>query len=145
MFDRSSWFLWHIILQNLGIIFKSRWARDMNLTEETQCIQKRPLVMAGTGTEWEAQIFWTPSWFVAEISMAGDVNRGSKEVVIIAVMLGSEKFRKIFQVWRTYLCLIIGVTMWTSNDFSNKGLSFVGKEKISHDGEGDLSGKQVWN
>lgn len=124
LFNRSSWFLWYIILQNFGISIKPRHLKDENLTDEIGCTQTGSPAVPCTVTGRMAQIFRTMSWFLVEISMAGDVGKGFKEVVIMAMILGQETAKETFQVWSTYIFMITGAAIGINSEFHKQRAQF---------------------
>lgn len=121
VFDGSSWFLWCIIFQNFEISFKPCQIRDQNLMKRCGIdTWKGWLVTANILMEWMAL------WFVAEISVAGDVRKAFREAVVTSMVLG--------KAGNTSRCgegvsVIIDMAVGISRGFVNEEHSLLGKRK----------------
>lgn len=56
--------------------------------------------------------------------MAGDVGKGFKEVVIVAMILGQETAKETFQVWSTYIFMITGAAIGINSEFHKQRAQF---------------------
>lgn len=59
--------------------------------------------------------------------MAGDVGKGFKPVVIVAMILGQEKAKGTFQVWSIYISMITGAAIGINREFHKRRAQFYQK------------------